>query len=138
MYVNHSVQRTPVKAPVVTRLLWLGRATITLGLAAYLTGKTNRVDDVIQTTEATNLDVVCCGPPPAQPSELLGSQRMVQLMQELSRRYDRVILDCPPVSAVSDPLILSAMADAVSALTAPCRLIKSGGTSSSRIFASLL
>ena len=36
MYVNHSVQRTPVKAPVVTRLLWLGRATITLGLAAYL------------------------------------------------------------------------------------------------------
>jgi len=84
-----------------------------MGLAAYLTEQTNRVDDVIQTTEVTNLDVACCGQIPSQPSELLGSQRMVQLMQALSKRYDRVILDCPPVSAVSDPLILSAMAAAV-------------------------
>ncbi|HNQ89654.1 MAG TPA: polysaccharide biosynthesis tyrosine autokinase [Verrucomicrobiota bacterium] len=84
-----------------------------VGLSAYLTEKTNSIDELIHTTEVPNLDVICCGPSPSQPSELLGSRRMMQFMQEISRRYDRVIMDCPPISAVSDPLVLSAMADGV-------------------------
>jgi len=84
-----------------------------VGLAAYLTEKAGSVDELIHTTEAPNLDVICCGAAPSQPSELLGSRRMMQFMQEVSKRYDRVVLDCPPVSAVADPLILSAVADGV-------------------------
>lgn len=84
-----------------------------VGLTAFLTDKVGTIDDLTHTTEVINLDVVCCGSPPSQPSELLGSQRMMQFMQEVSKRYDRVIIDCPPVSAVSDPLIVSARADAV-------------------------
>ncbi len=84
-----------------------------LGLAAYLIEKTSDVEELVSTTEVPNLEVVCCGETPTQPSELIGSRRMVQFMQSVSKRYDRVIVDCPPVSAVSDPLVLSAMADGV-------------------------
>lgn len=84
-----------------------------VGLAAYLMEKTQSIDELIHTTDIPNLDVVCCGATPSQPSELLGSRRMMQFMQEVSKRYDRIIMDCPPISAVSDPLVLSAMADGV-------------------------
>ncbi|NLH71609.1 MAG: polysaccharide biosynthesis tyrosine autokinase [Verrucomicrobia bacterium] len=84
-----------------------------VGLAAYLMEKAQSIDELIHTTDIPNLDVVCCGATPSQPSELLGSRRMLQFMQEVSKRYDRIIMDCPPISAVSDPLVLSAMADGV-------------------------
>ncbi len=84
-----------------------------LGLAAYLMEKAQNVDELIHSTDVPNLDVICCGATPSQPSELLGSRRMMHLMQEVGKRYDRIIMDCPPVSAVSDPLVLSAMADGV-------------------------
>lgn len=84
-----------------------------VGLAAYLTEKANNIDDLVHNTEVPNLDVICCGPTPSQPSELLGSRRMMHFMQDVSKRYDRVIMDCPPISAVSDPLVLSSMADGV-------------------------
>ena len=84
-----------------------------VGLAAYLQERVNSVDEFIHSTEVPNLDVVCCGAVPQTPSELVGSKRMVQFIDEVKKRYDRVIMDCPPVSAVSDPLIISAMVDGV-------------------------
>ncbi|MEY4692682.1 MAG: Tyrosine-protein kinase ptk [Verrucomicrobiota bacterium] len=82
-----------------------------VGLSAYLAGRTDNLGEFIHTTEVPNLDVICCGAVPPNPSELIGSNRMVRFLEEAARRYDRVILDCPPVSAVSDPLIVGAMAD---------------------------
>jgi capsular exopolysaccharide synthesis family protein len=82
-----------------------------VGLSAYLAGRTDNISEFIHTTEVPNLDVICCGAVPPNPSELIGSNRMVRFLEEASRRYDRVVLDCPPVSAVSDPLIVGAMAD---------------------------
>ena len=82
-----------------------------VGLSAYLAGRTDNMSEFVHTTEVPNLDVICCGAVPPNPSELIGSNRMVRFLEEASRRYDRVILDCPPVSAVSDPLIVGAMAD---------------------------
>jgi succinoglycan biosynthesis transport protein ExoP len=82
-----------------------------VGLSAYLAGRTDNLSEFIHTTEVPNLDVICCGAVPPNPSELVGSNRMVRFLEEAARRYDRVILDCPPVSAVSDPLIVGAMAD---------------------------
>ena len=84
-----------------------------IGLAAYLMETTKNMDELVHTTEVPNLDVVCCGATPQTPSELIGSKRMSLFLQEAGKRYDRVILDCPPVSAVSDPLIISAVADGV-------------------------
>jgi len=84
-----------------------------VGLSAYLAGRTDNMGEFIHTTEVPNLDVICCGAVPPNPSELIGSNRMVRFLEEAARRYDRVILDCPPVSAVSDPLIVGAMADGI-------------------------
>jgi succinoglycan biosynthesis transport protein ExoP len=84
-----------------------------LGLSAYLTQEVESLDDIAHSTEVPNLDVVCCGSIPSSPSELISSRRMEQFLSEVRGRYDRIILDCPPVSAVSDPLVLAARADGV-------------------------
>ncbi|MCD6339066.1 MAG: polysaccharide biosynthesis tyrosine autokinase [Verrucomicrobia bacterium] len=83
------------------------------GLASYLSGESESLEEIVHHSEVPNLDIIFCGSPPAQPSELLGSRRMMEFMQEVSSRYDRVIIDSPPVSAVSDPLLIAAMADGV-------------------------
>jgi capsular exopolysaccharide synthesis family protein len=84
-----------------------------VGLSGYLDGSVARIENIIHTTEVPNLDVVCAGAIPSNPSELSGSKRMQQFLNDAMSRYDRVFLDCPPVSAVSDPLILAAMSDGV-------------------------
>jgi capsular exopolysaccharide synthesis family protein len=84
-----------------------------IGLSSYLTEKVRSVDECIHATEVPHLDVVCCGAVPSSPSELAGSKRMTQFLQEVRGRYDRVVLDCPPVSAVSDPLIIASLSDGV-------------------------
>jgi capsular exopolysaccharide synthesis family protein len=84
-----------------------------VGLSAYLAERVNSISEIAHTTEVLNLDVICCGATPSNPSELISSKRMIQFLDEASQRYDRVILDCPPVSAVADPLVVGAMADGV-------------------------
>ncbi|HTI69827.1 MAG TPA: polysaccharide biosynthesis tyrosine autokinase [Candidatus Limnocylindria bacterium] len=84
-----------------------------IGLSAYLAERINDIGEIVRTTEVPNLDVVCCGAAPSNPSELISSKRMIQFLEEASSRYDRVVCDCPPVSAVADPLVVGAMADGV-------------------------
>lgn len=84
-----------------------------VGLASYLKGETDRIDEIVHKTEVPNLDVIACGPIPNNPSELLETQRVEKLIAELRERYDRVVLDCPPISAVSDPLVMGSRADGV-------------------------
>ena len=83
------------------------------GLAAYLSENVRNLDEIVHTTEVPNLDVVCCGKIPSNPSELLASKRMHQFLREALQRYERIILDCPPISAVADPLVLGAITDGV-------------------------
>ncbi|MFO1499092.1 MAG: polysaccharide biosynthesis tyrosine autokinase [Verrucomicrobiota bacterium] len=83
------------------------------GLSSYLTRESDDLDAIVHKTEVPNLHVMCCGAVPATPSELIGSKRMMEFLQAARGRYDRVVLDSPPISAVSDPLIIAAMADGV-------------------------
>jgi capsular exopolysaccharide synthesis family protein len=82
-----------------------------IGLSAFLQGTAADLQEIVQKTEVPNLDVVCCGAIPANPSELVGSARMKEFLAQVSDKYDRIILDCPPISAVSDPLVISANTD---------------------------
>ncbi|MDX1951270.1 MAG: polysaccharide biosynthesis tyrosine autokinase [Verrucomicrobiota bacterium] len=84
-----------------------------IGLSSFLTKEVESLDELIHTTEVPNLDVVCCGAVPGTPSELVGSPRMQQFLQTVRGRYDRVVLDCPPISAVSDPLVIASMSDGI-------------------------
>lgn len=84
-----------------------------IGLSSYLTREIDDLDEITHQSEVPNLDIICCGSVPSTPSELIGSTRMMEFLEKVKGKYDRVILDCPPVSAVSDPLIISAMSDGV-------------------------
>lgn len=59
-----------------------------------------------------NMSVITAGQfPPPNPSELIGSQNMVDLIENLAKEYDYVLVDLPPVNSVSDPLIVSGLLD---------------------------
>lgn len=75
-----------------------GITSILLGAAA--------IEDVVLTTEVENLFVLPCGPIPPNPAELILTEKFKKLVGDLSDRYDRVIFDSPPVTAVTDAAIL--------------------------------
>ncbi len=81
------------------------------GLTTYLLGREESIDSIAHQTEIPNLDIICCGAVPNNPSELAGSQRMLDFIAEVRDKYEKVVFDCPPVSAVSDPLIIASSAD---------------------------
>ncbi len=60
-----------------------------------------------------DLDIMCSGPAPDQPLELLSSARFANILEQLGQHYDRIVLDCAPTQAVSDALVLSQLSDAV-------------------------
>ena len=82
------------------------------GLVNYLAANIP-VGDVVQETEVPNLSVILSGPTPPNPSELLASDRMKHLIEEMRARYAYVIFDSPPVMAVTDAIVLAANADGV-------------------------
>lgn len=70
-----------------------------------------KVSDAVQRTVVPNLYVMTSGPKSPNPSELLGSTRMDQLIKELRSDYDFVIFDMPPIVAVTDAQIIASKAD---------------------------
>lgn len=82
-----------------------------VGISNLLVGDDVALEDATKSTEIPGLSVIPCGPTPPNPAELLQSRRFRELLSELTSRYDRVILDSPPVVAVTDPAIIGAIAD---------------------------
>ncbi|MBM7499188.1 capsular exopolysaccharide synthesis family protein [Brachybacterium muris] len=80
-----------------------------VGLSQLLAGAVS-VEDVVQPIPGTRLSVLPAGQIPPNPSELLGSRRMHELIKELSRTHF-VVIDAPPVLAVTDAQLLSRHAD---------------------------
>ncbi|MBW2733972.1 MAG: CpsD/CapB family tyrosine-protein kinase, partial [Deltaproteobacteria bacterium] len=66
-----------------------------------------------KSTEIPGLQVLPCGPTPPNPAEICQSERFKDLVKDLAGKYDHIILDSPPVMAVTDAVILSALVDAV-------------------------
>lgn len=71
------------------------------------------LDEAIQPSDHPNLDILASGPVPPNPSELLGSQKMEELLQKVIQIYDYVLIDMPPVLAVTDAAVLSSKVDGV-------------------------
>lgn len=79
------------------------------GLSDYLSGRLN-LAQVIKPTQVEGLHVMTRGQIPPNPSELLMHQNFSKLISEVSKMYDLVIIDTPPILAVTDPAIVSAHA----------------------------
>ncbi len=79
------------------------------GLSDLLSGKVTR-DVAVQSAKVENLDIITRGQVPPNPSELLMHPRFKELVDWASENYDLVIIDTPPVLAVTDPSIVGAIA----------------------------
>jgi capsular exopolysaccharide synthesis family protein len=81
-----------------------------IGLSGLI-AKGGDLDEAIKRTEVPGLFVLPAGAVPPNPAELLHSDRFKKLVGELAGRFDRVIYDSPPVTAVADPLVLAHILD---------------------------
>jgi len=91
------------------------------GLSSYLAGVTPKVS--VKKDCLKNLDVVTSGPVPPNPSELLQSDKFTTMLNYFKTKYDMVIIDSPPITGVTDPIIISNKVDGVV-------LVASAGTTS--------
>jgi capsular exopolysaccharide synthesis family protein len=83
----------------------------TLGLVDVLAGNAS-LDQVIKTHKSSGLNIITAGIPPRNPTQLLTSQKFLDLVEALRRRYDRIFFDTPPLSPVSDSMIILPLCDA--------------------------
>lgn len=100
------------------------------GLADFIAGN-NTLEQCISTDKQSNIDVLPAGSPPPNPQELLASNQFKQLIHDLKQRYDKIIIDTPPILAVSDAMIVAKQSDTL------LFVIKAASTKESQIKASL-
>lgn len=98
-----------LRRPRVHRIL---EAPNTTGLSTLLATDAN-VDAALQPTVVDGLSVLPSGPIPPNPVDLLHTDRLKEILQALEARFDRVIIDAPPVMVAADAAILAAAADGV-------------------------
>lgn len=91
-----------MRRPTLQKTFGLGSVA---GLADALTGNVP-VDAAVSSMDLPNLSVMVAGDIPSNPSELLASPAMRRLLDTLEGRFDRIVIDCPPVFGVSDPISL--------------------------------
>ncbi len=92
-----------------------------VGLSNYLTSDIE-LKDVVVKTSTPNLYMLPAGPLPNDPSGVLGSSRMAQLMSEVNKRFDIVLFDSPPVLGVSDASLLVSKVDATLVVLQPSKM----------------
>ncbi|MEC1069653.1 CpsD/CapB family tyrosine-protein kinase [Priestia megaterium] len=81
-----------------------------IGLTNVLT-RQSTLAQAVQESEIPHLSVLTSGPIPPNPSELLASAQMVELLKEMKEQFDMVIFDTPPILAVADAQILANQVD---------------------------
>ncbi|MEX2032583.1 MAG: polysaccharide biosynthesis tyrosine autokinase, partial [Dehalococcoidia bacterium] len=99
---------TDLRRPTLHRVFGLENGE---GLTNLLLARDPDLDRAIQRSVYTNVSVVTAGPLPPNPSELLGSARMQELLDRLRTRFDVVLLDSPPALVVTDASVLATLVD---------------------------
>jgi non-specific protein-tyrosine kinase len=93
-----------LRIPVIHRIFQVSNSG---GLTELLRSAQPEVSDYLKDTGIENLQVITSGSLPPNPSEMLGSKRMIELIQYLEKMADIIIFDSPPVLAVTDAAVLS-------------------------------
>ncbi|GAA0182404.1 CpsD/CapB family tyrosine-protein kinase [Clostridium sediminicola] len=97
-----------MRKPSIHKKFRLSNAT---GLSDYLTGEVDLVDAIHKVE--SKLDIITSGPVPPNPAEMLSSKKMKDFMEDLKQQYDYILLDTPPVIAVTDAQVLASEVDGV-------------------------
>lgn len=80
------------------------------GLTEYLTGQNNLEQCIVHSDTVNHLDFLPRGKNHSHSSEMLSSDRFRELLEQLSQQYDHIIIDTPPILAVTDGIIISQFA----------------------------
>lgn len=99
-----------MRRPRITKVCEIPNET--KGLSNYLVGNA-AIEDVILPGQIDNLFILPAGPIPPNPVELLNSPRLRELLAYVAEKFDRILIDSPPVVAVTDAVILSRLTDGV-------------------------
>ncbi len=79
------------------------------GLSSFLSGNTDKCN--IVKIQGEQVSLIPSGPVPPDPSELLGSRKMKLLLDDMTEKYDFIVIDSPPIGAVTDSLTLSQLVE---------------------------
>jgi capsular exopolysaccharide synthesis family protein len=99
-----------LRRPVLHHVFGLEKSP---GLTDYLTGMETDFNSLVNSSDVKNLYVCTSGLNPPNPSELLGSKKMSELIDSLENNWDIILLDSPPMVAVTDATIISREIDAL-------------------------
>ncbi|MBX3228109.1 MAG: polysaccharide biosynthesis tyrosine autokinase [Labilithrix sp.] len=83
-----------------------------VGLMNVVVGEAT-IDEAAKPTIVPNLSCIPCGPIPPSSADVVGSEKFRHVLDELATKFDRIVLDSPPVVAVTDSAILSTVVDGV-------------------------
>jgi non-specific protein-tyrosine kinase len=83
------------------------------GLSYLFTSKDERLDGVLRKNKSLGLSIMTAGNLPPNPAELLGSEKMNQIIAEVKNQSDVIVFDSPPLNAVTDASVLSKLVDGV-------------------------
>jgi capsular exopolysaccharide synthesis family protein len=97
-----------LRKPGIHRLFDLPNA---YGLSTLFRSEDASIEQLVNTTEQDRLSVLTSGPLPPNPAELLASKRFTAILHRLREAYDLVVIDSPPLQAVTDAAILASVTD---------------------------
>jgi capsular exopolysaccharide synthesis family protein len=80
------------------------------GLSSLILGE-GTLEEVVKSSQIPNLSILTCGPIPPNPAELLHTVAFATLLKQIVGRFDRIIIDSPPIGAVADAVVMSTLAD---------------------------
>jgi len=99
-----------LRRPSIHKTLGMGPK---IGLSNVLTGNATLQDAIVPSTILSDLFILPAGTPPPNPAELLASNKMKNVLEELRKQYDHIVIDTPPTLSVTDAVVMSTSADAV-------------------------
>ena len=114
---------TDLRKPVLHHVFNLDREN---GLTAYLTKSTSNIEKIVKNTHIKNLSVITSGLVPPNPSELISSKVMSDLINKLKEIYDVILFDSPPLIAVTDASIIAKYVDNMILVIMPGKTDKIG------------
>ena len=101
---------TDLRRPVIHKVF---RGKKEPGVTNFLANQTDNIESLVKNTDVDNLSIITSGIIPPNPSEMLGSNRMVELVRRLNEEYDIVLYDSPPLVAVTDANMISKEIDRI-------------------------